>query len=119
MSVFDTAFANGPADALASVFGESITYTPAGESGQTITAIVDRDAYEIEPLADGRGVMKRARLSVSAADITPAVNDGVTLDSLAWTVESIEGPEGGMYDLVIARWAASARSHGDDRTERS
>ena len=118
MSVFDTAFANGPIDALASVFGETIAYTPAGESGQALTAIVDRDAYEEQPAEDGRGIMKRARLSVSAADVTPAINDAITLDSLDWTVESVEGPAGGMYDLVIARWAAVARSHGDNRISR-
>jgi len=89
--------------------GETITVTQFGGSTFTgVTAIIDRNRFEPMHSPDGRFVAYRARVSISATEITnhsmsaPREGDTFTFDSKAWAAESIEGGGGeAYYDINV------------------
>ena len=118
-STFDSTYTDGPLVGLISQFGESISYTPSGESAETITAIVHRQSYSQEPADDGRGVLRRCIVEIQAADVTPSeTGDLVTFDGLTWAVMEVEGPKGGLYDVTVQRYVPSMIQGEDHLIER-
>ena len=71
-------------------FGETVTYTPSGGTGASISAVVIREEYTKDYIGSELHLMKRARATISAADISTPDPDGdeMTFDGATWTVES-------------------------------
>ena len=118
-STFDTNWtaSSGPRASLLAYFGETITYTPRGGSGSSITAVVNRDA--IEDVLDDRGdhTIKTVLVTISQADVAaPAVDDSITVDSVTYAVKEIASREGGMADLVCQSTAQTHHSRGSEAT---
>ncbi len=96
-------------------FAESVTYTPAGESGSAISAIVDRGplAYlEVDGVSQGNMELTECRVFVSKTDLTaPARGDTVLITNAAgadetWRVDGWEYDEAGWWlncKLVTSR----------------
>jgi hypothetical protein len=90
-------------------FGEEITYTPDSGSPTSILAVIDRDPYKVEFVADGTGRLKEAVLVISAivteGIVAPNLKDTVTFDSIAWAVVDIQGDGvGAMWQLHVRRF---------------
>jgi hypothetical protein len=92
-------------------FAESITYTPLDDSDDdvTISAVVNRDPYQVEFVADGTGRLKEAVLMISAQAtegiVAPNLKDTVTFDSVKWAVVDIQGDGvGAMWQLRVRRF---------------
>ena len=87
-------------------FAESITYTPSGESGSAVTAIVFRDVIS-EEVEDGRGIVRdiRADVLIDLADVSApsTAGDTVTFDSKTWAVIKVD-EDGPSNSAMLTVW---------------
>jgi len=87
------------------VFGEAVTYTPSGGSGESITAIFE-EAYEEVVLQGDVAVSATGPMcSVRIADLSqsPVAGDTITRSSVVYTVEDVRVDGGGGADLALSR----------------
>ncbi len=117
---FDAEFNTVASADLLTEFGESITYTPDGESAISTTAAIDRHQFRTEQEVDGEGYNITAAIVISTAAIAvPAVNDAVTFDSESWIVSEVEPADGtGLATLTVYRHVASETGKSDYRIQR-
>jgi hypothetical protein len=84
-------------------FGESVTYTPSGGAGKTITIdFEDEDRASQTPAPPGDEMV----ILVKYSDATAAGRgDAFTIDSVTWYLESIVGggPEEGIWHIKVTR----------------
>jgi len=104
-------------------FAEEITWTPAGGSARTITAVVDRQDVREEDQQDGRVLARRASIHASAdaaagVGTTPGMRDIATFDSLAWAVDSISGPAEGIFRIDLIWLDVTRKSQRELRPRR-
>lgn len=86
-------------------FAESITYTPAGGTAKTITAICNvEDPASQTPAPPGDSMIILARSSEVTA---PGRGDTYTIDTVTWYHEEIVsgGPKSGVYHIGLSRSA--------------
>lgn len=110
-SVFDEAFAAAGWAALQAQFGEAVTYTPAGGSGSSVTAVVHRE--EEREIDSGDGIWREVvcEVSVGTADVaSPGLGDQVTFDGVDWAVVERLEQSGGVTRLRVARKSSETRS---------
>ena len=99
-------------------FGVSVTYTVAGGSSSTITAIVGTDDEEDTTTSQGETTQGSIPIKVSADDVaSPAKNDTITCDSKTYIVMSRLKIHG-MWRLQCVRITVTERSHGGYRQGR-
>ena len=73
-------------------FGETVTYTPSGGSGESVTATFDDGA---EGVAIGTGgvpvIMPTTTIDFVISDLsqTPAEGDGLTVAGVTYTIETV------------------------------
>lgn len=87
------------------VFGESITYTPAGGQAFSTTGVFD-EAYREVDLAGGMAVttdMPVVGVRLSQFAIAPAQGDQLVIDRLAWTfvVKEVRSDGHGFAKLML------------------
>jgi len=102
-------------------FAEAIGYTSAGESAQSISAIVLRDQAEIEPSENGLEIRRRVEIIVSTSDVaSPARGDTASFpvqsggSAVSWNVTDDPLVSGGMARIACYRREMiekSARGH--------
>ena len=72
-------------------FAESVTYTPKGGAGSTISAIVERNDPFQEPYIRGEKTAT-ALIQVKKADVaSPQYGDTFTFDSQTWEFDPMRG----------------------------
>ena len=109
MSKHDDAMTiSGRADLLYTC-GEALSYTAFGAAAVSITGIWEwageqgRDEGD-----DGAGENRRARVTVSMADVDPESitfdRDLITRSGLDYAVKEISEQSGGMVELLVQRW---------------
>lgn len=91
-------------DEIMTTFGDSVTYTPKGGQGQSITAIAGPiGAIENEDGGD-EVLLKFRTITVALADIAaPAVGDIVTVGGVGWEVVKPPDILSGIAELQC-RW---------------
>ncbi len=84
-----------------SVFGEAVTFTPAGESPETVTGIFDAEHVYQELLGDTMIETTKPTMVVRNAALsqTPVRGDAITVRSVAYVV--IEIHPDGQGDLAL------------------
>jgi hypothetical protein len=119
-SSIDTYFADQGLPLLLEMQGVSITYTPAGGSAATVTALVGKEvSQEIEAIGQGDRTKKITRsVTVAVADVTGGINATVTIDSVQYEVDSITDAEAGYVTLSLVRDAAMEKARKQFRGHR-
>jgi len=104
----------------ANELGESVTYTPEGEDGTSIVAIVNRDGTIEEDSGSGMEQDVYASLLIQVADVTtPGRGDTVTFDSFTWGVVGWENAVANQaWRVRVYRRNVLERSAGGHRLER-
>jgi hypothetical protein len=100
---------------------ETVTYTPAGGSATSITAVVERnEGLSLNPYDDGHGSTKIITLYVDSTIVTsPTVDDTFTIDGQVWRVAGSPEKDGfGMTKLVVKRFEQNEKSGGEYRKKR-
>lgn len=97
-SLFETDFIVTARANLQALHGVSVTYTPRGGAGSSVTAIFE-DAVELG--ADSRGVFRLSKADVAQ----PARNDTITYavhagDSRTWVVEEYTDTKTGFWRIA-------------------
>jgi len=92
MSVLDTQIATDLANVMADV-GRDVTYTPAGGSGTTVSAIVPPYRKAVDDYDEtSREAYRSVEIIVQISEVaTPAIGDQFTFDDLTWAVTEIAG----------------------------
>ena len=119
-STIDDYFADQGLPLLLELQGVSITYTPAGGSGSSVTALVGKEiSQEIEAQGQGDRTKKITRsVTCEAAAITGGINATVTIDSVEYEVDSIAEAEAGYVALSLVRDAAMEKARKQFRGHR-
>ena len=106
-----------------SEFAETVTYTPSGGSGRSISAVVDRTQYVSQVGADGATDERHAMLyastdATSGVGTSPGLDDTITIGSDTWHVVAVVQQDDAMAALDIVRLVPSERSRSDYRRNR-
>lgn len=114
---FAADFAAAGVEALLAVFGEQVTYTPAGGVAVTPTAIVGPEQADERPTLDGREIViirpVTIRTDPTAAEggvAAPSTEDTVTYNGTTYAVEAIESNADGFCRLRVTRKPTIERS---------
>ena len=100
-------------------FAETITYTPTGEAGVSVTAVVERLEGQSQDYVDGDAATYQAMVHVSVASVaSPAVGDTVTFDGLDWAVVGMLPGDAGLHTLRVERSAPKERAGQGHRLRR-
>ena len=128
MTDFNDAFSARAASALTALGAETVTYTPAGGSGSSIEAMVQRESLQSEEQDPGSGIetVYTVPVLVQLADVSaPAIGDRITFDPFAvegastldWAVVAIDDAFGGIATLTCSARALVERSRPGSREE--
>jgi len=117
MSDFDTAAGEAMTVRL-NVFGETITYTPSGGAGSSITAVCSNLAVDVDHYPDGDAAVTRGQVLVSSDDVTqPGRGDSVAVDSVTYRVVGWQRVAGG-WVCDVSQSEILERSLGEVRRAR-
>lgn len=91
--------------ATRTVLGESLTYTPDGGSGETLTAIFVEAHEELSLVGDVAVSTTNPFVSIRIADAsqTPAPGDTVTRSGVVWTIEDVREDGEGAVLCMLSR----------------
>lgn len=96
MSTFTENYAAAALPALFDVYGQAVTYTPAGGDGVALTAILSPDEIEELPTLDGRELRRTRHATISrdpdgdaGGVASPSHRDTVTADGRTYAVEAV------------------------------
>lgn len=84
-------------------FGETVSFTPAGGSAVSITAIFNLRSEVVE---DGLAVIvHRPSIGIKTADLaaSPRVGDAVTVRSVSYKIANVEDDGEGMHICLLHR----------------
>lgn len=117
MSSFSTDFAVEMRGHFAR-FGDSITYTPAGGSPATVTALVDAERVEERDAHDGTKLAAVRRVTILLDDTdpdyggvaAPAVNAALAVNSVSYAVESVVARDDVAATLQAVRWLSAEKA---------
>jgi hypothetical protein len=116
-SVFETAFAAFAAPSLLEQFGVEVTYSPAGGTAGTLTAIVTAEESRESADPDGRRVVRVRELTVSADPAgdyggvaAVSLNDTVTIDGTTYAVSQVNAVTDSLITCEITRVEDMQRS---------
>ena len=94
---FAADFAAVGVPALLDVYGQAVTYTPAGGAATPLTAIVGADQVDYTPTLAGYEIVRRRAVTIGldpAASYggiaAPWPGDTLTIDGHTYTVETVE-----------------------------
>ena len=93
-------------------FGESVTYTPKGGQGKSITASLSPPDTEIGDDDMGSTQIKFRTITVPLADVAaPAIDDTVTAGGETWVVTAIDNISSGVAELQCRFSDEQSRHH--------
>lgn len=99
-----------------------VTWTPRGESPAAVAAIVGQETQTESHEASGRRRTVRRRLTIttdSGGDYpgvpTPQITASVTVDGVAYAVESIKPRTAAAFDAIVVRYDQLEVSRGNYR----
>lgn len=122
MSLFDDLVAEMGVSALMEALGSSVTYTTAGGTDVSLTAMIEAEDVEIVETVDGHDC-RQVREATIATDAdgewggvaAPATRATVTIDDVEYAVESIVSVSANFARLKLVRLAGHERSRPDYR----
>jgi len=99
-------------------FAETILYQAFGSRIATdVSAIVLRDPYEESNGADGREIIRTARVLIRSDAVTPGLRDVLTFDGRTWTVAAVEHLNN-VYRVVVTSNDVTEKSRENYRMQR-
>lgn len=111
--------ATNDVDFLFDEMAESITYTPAGGEGSTITAIVTARSKTLADGQAGRGTLEEITVRVKESDVTtPGRGDKVTYDTKEYIVERDQQIDRGPGSWLIRMVRLTAEKMHDEELVR-
>jgi len=112
-----TAFLGSTDDPMSPL--ESVTYTPKGGSGSTISIAVMPEEIDDRPAARGRDhdvAIRRA--IVQASDVaSPTIGDTFTLETVDWVLDSVEEANAAAWIGVFKKSRRHRLATGGSTTE--
>ncbi len=83
---------------------DTVTYTPSGGSGSSVSAILTRDPVVIEEVADGKDELHRASLFVQVSEVaTITPKDKINFDGADWAVDTWHLVGAGVWEIQARR----------------
>jgi len=108
-------FENNMAAANAKIlteFGETVTYTPKGGEGQSITATLSPPNTDIQDDDMGEAEIRFRTITVPLADVAaPAIGDTITAGGEMWVVTAINNISSGVAELQCRNSDELSRRH--------
>jgi len=103
-------------------YAETVSYTPSGDNGTDISAVVQRSGLEWREQHDGGAEVETAIVRVSAADVSPTRKDTIATTepdaSIAtWGIDGWEY-EDGMWMLQCVKISEAEITGAGHRTRR-